>query len=436
MASGVKTGVAHGRFWILVALAALCVLAYLPSLTLPFISDDYVQIKLARDYGPSSGWQALARDALYRCRSTSLVLTYWTERAFGLQPLAYKLSSLLLHIVNTWLVYALGAWRLIGWRVALPAAAFFAVYEGHQEAVIWYAALPELLVFFFVMLALAAWLRWLESDGKNWNWYAASLTCFALALASKESAVVLVALQLLALAFRRPPRPRTLLGLGPFVALAVAYTLADFAARSGHLHFNDGTFSPSAPFWRTLANSTRRLLWFWGLLSLLAILLRQRKRWRWLLAVAAAWIVITLLPYSFLTYMPHVPSRHTYLPSVGVSFLVGAGFLAVRRRLRAWRQWAPGALAAIIVTHNCVYLWTRKQRQFQERAAPTEALVEFAARTGRPVKVECFPYSPILAEWAVELRLNRKLYSPEDAQAGIEPAVFCWPENTGGQQQR
>ncbi len=40
----------------LAGLALLCLLAYWRSLSLPFISDDYVQIRLARDYGRPSGW--------------------------------------------------------------------------------------------------------------------------------------------------------------------------------------------------------------------------------------------------------------------------------------------------------------------------------------------------------------------------------------------
>ena len=31
------------------------------------------------------------------------------------------------------------------------------------------------------------------------------------------------------------------------------------------------------------------------------------------------------MPYSFLTYMPRLPSRHTYLASVGLAFIVAAG---------------------------------------------------------------------------------------------------------------
>jgi hypothetical protein len=42
----------------------------------------------------------------------------------------------------------------------------------------------------------------------------------------------------------------------------------------------------------------------------------QRPAAQRLLYGAATWIAITLLPYSFLTYMPQVPSRHVYLASV------------------------------------------------------------------------------------------------------------------------
>src|SRR6478672_6181535 len=73
-------------------LAALAVLAYARSLALPLISDDYLQIALGRQYGPVTGWKAVAADALYRCRETSLILTWWTERLFGVNTTAFNWS--------------------------------------------------------------------------------------------------------------------------------------------------------------------------------------------------------------------------------------------------------------------------------------------------------------------------------------------------------
>jgi hypothetical protein len=313
-------------------LAAVGVVAYLRSAQLPFISDDYIQVDLGWKYGALSGWRDLILDPLYRCRSTSLVLTYWTWRFFDLNPLAYNWSSIVLHVLNTWLVFGLGAWRLIGWRPAAVAAGFFAIYEGHQEAVMWYAALPELPVFFFTVLAFLCWVLWLQSGCRRHRYYVAALAVFLLALASKESSVVAVPLMLAAAAVERPRWRRTIPRLVPMAVLGVAYALLIHASRSEHPFYHDGTFSLSAPFLKTLTVSIGRLFWFWGLASVLVLLALRPSRWRRTLIFAAVWIVVTFLPYSFLTYMPRVPSRHTYLASAGLSLVVAAALLAFRAR--------------------------------------------------------------------------------------------------------
>src|SRR5499427_1751549 len=172
----------------------LSVAIYLPFLTIPLLPDDYLQVTLARTYGPVSAWGALAEDPLYRSRATSLVLTYWTETVFGFSRLAFGISSILLHAVNALLVYALGAARRIGWRLSALTAIFFVLQERYHEAVIWYSALPELLAFCFGLLTLLFWVGWLHSKGTTVLAWVGALACFCLALLSKESAVSVVLL--------------------------------------------------------------------------------------------------------------------------------------------------------------------------------------------------------------------------------------------------
>ncbi|MGH9661639.1 MAG: hypothetical protein ACRD96_24030 [Bryobacteraceae bacterium] len=409
---------------LLALLGVLATVAYTPSLSLPFISDDYVQIDLGRQFGPVSGWSALAGDVLYRARATSLVLTYWTERAFGLNALAFNSSSLLLHVLNTWLVLALGLWRPIGWRVAAVAAASFAVQHAHQEAVIWYSALPELLVFFFSVSSFLLWVLWLQDRDRKPALYAGSMACFLLALLSKESAVVVVGLLAMTLAIERVEWRKRVWWLVPYAAIAAVYAGLIFTARESHLHFNDaGTFALDAPFWSVLARSTGRLLWFWGLVSLIALAAWRERRSALLLAVAGAWMAITFLPYSFLTYMPFVPSRHTYWASVGRALIIAAGVLAFSAHYR--KRWATALLALVIVAHNYGYLWLRKRPQFVERARPTEMLVDFARRVDGPIYLHCFPYGREVAELALEVRLNRQL-EPAPTPSPDPARVFCW----------
>ena len=59
---------------------------------------------MARVYGPPSGVSSLFQDGISRSRATSYWVLYAVWRAANLNPVAYHAVSLLLHIVNTWLV--------------------------------------------------------------------------------------------------------------------------------------------------------------------------------------------------------------------------------------------------------------------------------------------------------------------------------------------
>jgi hypothetical protein len=392
------------------AAVAAALLAYLPFLGLPFISDDYTQIRHAREYGALSGWAALAGDALYRARATSLLLSGAVDAAFGLSPLAHHAASLALHMLNSLLVGLLGLWRPIGFRVSVPAALFFAVYEGHQEAVVWIASVHELLAFGFVAGSFLAWVSWLERGG--WSKGALAAGLFGLALFSKESAVA--ALPALGLAWRveRPRRKAPLAALAALGAGAALYAAAIFSAPGEHLHLNDGTFDLRAPFWVTAPNSLARMLWIWGLAALAAL-------WRWggredwrRAGFAVAWMAAALAPYSFLTYMNRVPSRHTYLAAAGLALLVGTAW-----RTLPGRRWAAAAAAAMLL-HNTGYLWVRKLPQYERRAEATVRFLEFAKQSGGRVHVECAPYEPRVLADAAHVALGW----PLEAVTGGGPA--------------
>jgi len=395
--------------------AMLALLAYARALWLPFISDDYEQIQKSRAYGPISNWGALAQDALYRCRATSLVMTLWIERAFGLDPWYYNLTSLLLHIANSLLVFAMGIWRPVGWRVSALAAGFFAVSQRHSEAVIWFAAVPELLVFFFGFVSLLLWVMWLQDHRSRPIFYIGAFASYLLALLSKESGVAVVAWCALVLLFHPQRMWKRLWALLPFALVALGYFAMSYAARETHQHFNDGTFSLSAPVLEVVIRSTGGLLWVWGAVALGAFaigFLRPRSR---LSTLGLVWIIVSLLPYSFLTYMPRVPSRHTYLASVGLSLIVAAAILALQRRETSWhRPWLAPALASVIVLHQCGYLWTVMHHRYTLRAEPTEKLLRIARQRPQKVYANCFPYSPWVAHFAL------KVAFPDSQPPGFE----------------
>ncbi len=388
---------------VLTGLAILAIIAYLPVFSQHFIADDFVNILKADQYVPRSGWSSLLADPIHLYRPVFLLPTYWLYRTFGAWPPAFYALSVLLHVLVTWLVFALGAWKPLGWMAAAVAAAFFAVYEGHQEAVMWYSASYELYQAVFLLVALILWIGWLQAPRLRWGRYIAALASFPLALASKESAAILPALLLLPPLVDRSLLRRALVGILPFVFVGLAYGWLLFGAAGHYPRLDDGSFSLRAPVVATLLHSYGRLFWVWGLAGVLTLaVLRDRTRLR-LLTVAGLWIALTLLPYCFLTYMSRVPSRQTYLASMGLAWVVAAGFLALSSR----RRWVLIVVAAVVLGQNVVYLWTWKRPQYLERARATEALIALARRADGPVYVHRFPYLPIVAQEAVFLATGR-----------------------------
>ena len=426
----------------LVIIAFLALLAYAPALSLPFIEDDYGNIGYALDYG--------AFDPVFRTRATSHWLIAGLWNAFGLAPLQFHAASLLLHVVNCFLLYALVAHALgcagtsDGYKHAAPvaffSAAFFAVHEGHQEAIMWFSACNELLQFLFGAAALLLWLRGrtlarnrsltvaapvrvYTSTGaatarERLFTYTASAACFALALISKESAVIWLPLFVVL-----SPDRRSLRRLVPHAVLAALAIAAIWATRTYSFRFSDGSFSLHAPFWITGPRSFARLLWPWGWLALAALpWLRETNLWK----RALLWMGIALVPYSFLTYSTEIPSRQTYLAGAGLALLVGIALA----RLHPHPRLLAG-VAAIILVINVGYLWTKKRAQFVARARPTEQLIQLARQTQGPIWVQCFPRNSFIAQEAVRIAAGRPretlVWSEQEARERDAKVTFCYP---------
>jgi hypothetical protein len=213
----------------------------------------------------------------------------------------------------------------------------------------------------------------------------------------------LVPLQILVLVVDRRRRPAEWLSVLPTAVLSTVYFALIFSARSSHLHFNDGTFSLSAPFWAVIFNSIARMMWIWGFAAAAVLFIFHRRSALLVGLLSTGWMIAGLLPYSFLTYMPRVPSRHTYLASAGLALLVGAAFSTLMRQSRSG---VVAVAAGLLLCHNIGYLWVRKHAQYAERAAPTVELLRTLRSTDGVVTVECFPYGYEIALDLVRLELK------------------------------
>ena len=91
--------------------------------------------------------------SFYECNYHPLTtLAYLLEHTlFGLDPLPYHAFNVLLHVVNTWLVFKLAA-QLSGKRItALVVCILFAVHPMHVESVAWASETKDVLYALFYL---------------------------------------------------------------------------------------------------------------------------------------------------------------------------------------------------------------------------------------------------------------------------------------------
>jgi len=125
----------------------------------------------------------------------------------GLDPRGYKVTSLAIHSLNALLVFMLA--RILislaspkpenSISAALPIALVWAVHPLQVSTVLYVVQRMETLAYFFVLLALLAYLRGrrMQIEGRaGWHWLSASALLASAGLLSKESAALFPAFTL------------------------------------------------------------------------------------------------------------------------------------------------------------------------------------------------------------------------------------------------
>lgn len=150
---------------------------------------------------------------------------------FDRDPAGWRLTNLAIHSVNIVLVLGLAYLLTRGLYAAIAAAALFAVWPAGWMAVAWSPGRNDGFMTTAMLLTLVCWLLWRQDDHR-WA-YPLAVAFFALALVSKESAVTLIVVMLLAeIVLAKPPhRWKALL---PFLGVLSLYGLY------AYVHFDVG----------------------------------------------------------------------------------------------------------------------------------------------------------------------------------------------------
>jgi protein O-mannosyl-transferase len=247
------------RFWALaLGPVLLTFLFYLPVLQNGFMNWDDQQIITENFHIRSLSFSNLSWMFTDTRTGNWMPLT-WLSFALdylwgGLNPLAFHLDNLLLHCLDTLLVFFLGL-RLLNlaardpdpskrpiqrWLV-VPAASLTALLFGlhplHVESVAWATERKDVLYGLFFLLSLLAYLDYASSGGKKTSRYFAALGFFLLSVMAKPMAVTLPVVLLLLDAWPlgrfSTNRARSILEKVPFLLLSLLWGLRTVAAQAG-----------------------------------------------------------------------------------------------------------------------------------------------------------------------------------------------------------
>ncbi len=338
---------------VLVGIAAI--LAYLPALQNGFVLDDsplvvenpyikswkYLPEMLSRDTWnisePANYWRPVF--------SLSLALDY---SLWGLNPLGFHLTNILLHAISTALLFSLGR-KLHGTTSAVCAALLFALHPIQAHAVSVISTRADLLAVVFTLISLQAFFS---------RRTVPFTIMLMLALLSKETSMVLpIALLFAGLVIKREkPDLRlilafAILGIYLLIRLSLGFSFSLIplifsynASTTGRLllvfkvlalYFLAifDLFEMPHPFWTVeIPNSLVDPYVITGiliLLSLLVVIWGSVKR-NTVIAFGLMWFIIYFLPISNLKQLNQPMAEHwLYMPMVGLSLAFGTAIGAL-----------------------------------------------------------------------------------------------------------
>ncbi|MGD0813993.1 MAG: tetratricopeptide repeat protein [Verrucomicrobiota bacterium] len=373
-------------------LVAITLIAYGPAWRAGFIWDDDAYLTqnplLTAPDGLRRIWFSLDSPSQY------FPLTYtafYVERAlWGLNPVGYHLVNLLLHAANALLV-----WRLLA-RLRVPgawlAAAIFALHPVQVESVAWITERKNVLMGFFFLLTLWAWVRFLdEGTGRRWRYYVLALVFYALSLFAKTTACTLPAALLLILWLKKMPvNWRRLAQVAPFAAMGLVLGLVTVWWEHHHQGTEDRLFSMrpmesvllasravwfyagkllwpanltfSYPRWNIEASDPRAYGWLLATLALAWVIWRAREWTGRSVEVAAAFFAVTLSPllgfimiYTF--QYTFVADHYQYLACIGPIALAAAGMTVGLARIAAGKPFLQPALCVALLMTLGALTW-------------------------------------------------------------------------------
>ncbi|HLV01369.1 MAG TPA: hypothetical protein VKZ59_08890, partial [Acidobacteriota bacterium] len=243
------------RIWIPGLLFLVALALYLQTLQFGFVFDD-VTLILQNPAVVNLNWSELLAIDGYRPVRT---FTYGVNYLLGGQnPVGYHLFNIVLHGLNGILVWLL-VWSLTRSDLAAGVAGlFFVIHPAQTAAVAYISGRKDLLATFFILIGCNLFLHYRQQLREGWRWRIALIAVFALALLSKEVAIVFPALLMLLASFssRGVPGTSNSQGMMRSMMLSVRRHLLLYSLLL--------VLASIAAYWALFVSEASRKVGFWG----------------------------------------------------------------------------------------------------------------------------------------------------------------------------
>lgn len=395
------------------AIAVITYVTYAPSLNGSFTNwddDTYVTANPMMQ-SPSIDWKAIfTQPVALNYHPVTMLTLALNHQAAGNEPRAYHATNLLLHIINSILLF-LFFYFLSGKKIVTGALAglLSGIHPMHVESVAWISERKDVLYVFFLLLSLLAYLRY-RSDQKT-TWLIWCFLLFLLSCLSKAMAVVLPLLLVLIDYFQERKLSRqALLEKIPFLFVSLVFGIIALRIQAGSANEAVAAYSLLHRFFFACYGCLFYILKFIVPFSLSAfypypdatdlfslpllfyvapvllaagywLIYRYLRKQSFIIFGCAFFIIAIVLVLQFISVgNALMADRYSYLSYAGLCFITGYGFEKFYREnpsIRSTLSIVAGIILLIFgwLTHERTKVWANSETLWSDviRKYPTAA---------------------------------------------------------------
>lgn len=323
--------------------------------SLAFFGSEFFDTDLEN---PDSGSEGYYRPMVL----VSVVLDYFF---FGLKPWGFHLTNVLIHGINSVLIFLLILILFKRRDIAVFSSVLFAIHPINADVVSYISGRTDSLCLMFMLISFLAYVLSQRYRGSI-SIFVLSVIAFFLSLASKENAAVLPLLLVSYEICCGEKKKSVILKLIPFAVVFIIYvylrsqalnsSISYFIGSLDKVHWRLYNMAPVLLRWFSklvfpyhiyFEDFTRPIAYFISLLHLAsaavllmgALLILYFGRKNRVLLFGFLWVVITLLPVIHIMpvyqYLRMFTSQHSmYIASIGLYLIAGLGVCGLYRKIK------------------------------------------------------------------------------------------------------